>query len=539
MTTQILIGNALDVLRGMEPETVHCVITSVPYWGLRSYGTKPQVWGGKLDCDHHWTALGKKGGPAARQGYTSQRQSRRSAEENVKAAHASIGERCERCMAWRGEHGQEPTFALWLQHEVLIFREVKRVLRKDGTLFLNIGDAYATTPNGRSASDQKAAGGDDRTFRDKPNSTIGGIFKPKDRLLMPPRLAIALQEDGWWVRDEIIWHKLNPMPSSVNDRTCPAHEMVYHLVKSPRYFYDYVAIQEEFADDRMGRDYKEPDAWDTSTGAGGHGDFHKEGRGKGRKASERNRGGREDWFTKPNDIDPSGNGGKLKRSVWPLALEPFPDAHFATFPTKLIEPMILAGTSAKGCCVKCAAPWRRITEKFFKVQQDAPNSATRKAAQHDPGSKWATTGKGSTRGTVEHVTIGWYPTCKCFGVKPLPDYPEQPDKDAPKEERLEWKKASQKVFEVRLAMIEATAAKIKPIPATVLDPFGGAGTTGLVADMHGRNSILIELNPAYAKLARDRIRKELGQVKSELADDTGAGLPLLDAVVEHNEAEGL
>lgn len=477
MTTTLLVGHVLDVLKTLEDESVHCVITSPPYWGLRAYGTIPQVWGGRPDCDHVWKPIGKRGGPAQKQGATSQRAGRSNVDEQI-TRHISLGVKCERCLAWRGEHGQEPTFDLWLQHEVLIFREVKRVLRKDGSLYLNIGDAYSTTPNGRSAEDQNAAGTDNRTFRNKLNSTIGGIFKPKDRLMMPARLAIALHADGWWVRDEIIWNKKNPMPSSIKDRTCPAHEMVYHLTKAPRYFYDYVAIQEDFADDRMGRDYKEPDAWDTSTGDGGHGAFHKGGRGKGRKVSERNRGGREDGFTKPNDIDPSANGGRLKRSVWSLPLEPFPEAHFATFPTELIRPMIEAGTSTRGVCPHCGAPWQRVTEKVFTPQPDAPKSGKRKAGQTAPETRW----EGSEHGSVTCTTIGWQQSCKC------------------------------KAHE--------------PVPATVLDPFGGSGTTGLVADLLGRNAVLIELNPVYAQLARKRIRENLGKVKSEIPEDRPNDLPL-------------
>jgi DNA modification methylase len=333
MSITILQGDVCDRLRELPDESVNCVVTSPPYWGLRDYGVS-----GQLGLEH--------------------------------------------CLA---EH---------LAALVDVFRDVRRVLRKDGTLWLNYGDAYASAPNGRSAADTKSAGNDDRTFRDKPISTVGpiavqrpgaedrashgkeayrpghatrtaagGTLKPKDRMLLPARVAIALQDDGWWVRDEIIWHKPNPMPSSVKDRTTPAHEMIYMLTRSERYTYDNAAIREPFADARQGRD-------------GSH------------KESERDRGGRNDGYTKPNGIDPSANGGRNKRSVWSVCPKGFKEAHFATFPPDLIRPAILAGCPEGG---------------------------------------------------------------------------------------------------------------------TVLDPFFGAGTTGLVCQQTGRNCIGIELNPAYVAIAERRL----------------------------------
>lgn len=216
MTVDIRIGHVLDRLAEMPDESVHCVWTSVPYWGLRSYKTEPQVW------------------PTG----------------------------------WRGEHGLEPSFELWLEHEVIIFKEVRRVMRSEATLWLNIGDAYASSVNGTSAAETKAKGEDDRTFRDKPLNTATGVFKPKDRLMMPARLVIALQERvGFWLRDEIVWRKPNPMPSSVRDRTTPAHEMLYLLSKSARYFYDGYAIMEPCSPDTHARvSLKMPDNWDTGGG---------------------------------------------------------------------------------------------------------------------------------------------------------------------------------------------------------------------------------------------------------------------------------
>lgn len=512
MTTQILVGHVLDVLKTLETESVHCVVTSPPYYGLRSYNTQPQVWGGKAGCHHVWKRIGARAGAAAKKGINSHLRGTAVPEQQTKGAQASMGEKCEKCLAWRGEHGQEPSLDLWLEHEVLIFREVWRVLRKDGVLWLNIGDSYATSSNGRSAAAQKAAGTDNRTFRDKPFSTVGGIFKPKDRMGQPHRLVHALQADGWWWRDEIVWSKLNSMPSSVKDRTCPSHEFMFMLTKREHYFYDYVAIQEPLAEatvvDRIDGDRFRPDR-------GYPGD--QASAGNGRLVY---------------------NGMKIKRSVWPLALEPFPEAHFATFPQSLIRPAIEAGTPTRGCCLNCDAPWERITRAKFISQPDAPNSSVRKPGQTAPETRW-NTGQGSERGMVEHTTIGWYPSCKCLKAPPLPKYPPRPEikTDADGEETptaankkalVKWRQACGVIDDER-AVICAKLVPFKTQPATVLDPFGGSGTTGLVADMLGRDAILIELNPDYAQMARKRIRENLGRVKSDIPEDRPTDLPLFAA----------
>lgn len=298
---RILVGDVRARLAELGDDSVHCVVTSPPYWGLRDYGVPGQL-------------------------------------------------------------GLEPTLGEHLDTLVAVFREVRRVLRANGTVWLNYGDCYASAPNGRSAADTKATGNDDRTFRDKPFSTVGpvyeqqparrqsarrgrsgnlnnggpfgvgipsgrvvagGYLKPKDLVMAANRLAIALQDDGWWVRSENIWAKPNPMPDSVTDRPTVAHEKIWLLTKSARYYYDAPAVLEPFADARQGRD-------------------------GGKRPPQRNRGGRIDGFTKPNNIDPSHRGGRNLRTVWTIPIAPFPDAHFATFPPALAETCIKAGCPAGG-----------------------------------------------------------------------------------------------------------------------------------------------------------------------------------------------
>ncbi|OJT96811.1 MAG: site-specific DNA-methyltransferase [Rhizobium sp. 63-7] len=286
----------------MEPQSVHCCVTSPPYFGLRDYGVDGQL-------------------------------------------------------------GLEATPDEFVEAMVAVFREVRRVLRDDGTLWLNLGDSYAanrsyqvpSTKGGQKHGPGQSAGGK--------ASVIPDGLKPKDLIGIPWRVAFALQADGWYLRQDIIWHKPNPMPESVRDRCTKAHEYIFMFSKSPRYYFDSDAI-------------KEPAVSDHKSGNG----FKRDARKSYQNADGTPRGNDEQW---------TGVGGlRNRRSVWTVTTKPFKGAHFATFPPDLIEPCILAGCPEGG---------------------------------------------------------------------------------------------------------------------TVLDPFGGAGTTGLVAQAHGRNAILLELNPEYAAMARERI----------------------------------
>ncbi|MNZ18484.1 Modification methylase DpnIIB [compost metagenome] len=325
---QILVGDCLDLLRQIPDQTAHCCITSPPYYGLRDYGVDGQI-------------------------------------------------------------GLEESPAGFIARLVEVFREVRRVLRSDGTCWVNMGDSY------------------------RPDKQLMGI---------PWRLALALQDDGWHLRQDIIWNKPNPMPESVRDRCTKAHEYLFLLSKSPRYYFDQGAIREPAGRSGKGNangfrggayvnsstfdnatggkrtsvgNFATPAGWDTSIGEGGHGSFHRDGAARG---SRRNSFARESKYTagahgqkaqhRPGRDDIDYSQTRNKRSVWTVATRGFSGAHFATFPPDLIRPCILAGTPRGGL---------------------------------------------------------------------------------------------------------------------VLDPFGGAGTAGLVAMQEGRRSLLLELNPEYAELARHRL----------------------------------
>lgn len=433
MSIRILTGDCRAVLRSLPDESVHCCVTSPPYWGLRNYGVDGQI-------------------------------------------------------------GLEDHPLEWVQEIVQVFREIRRALRNDGTVWLNLGDKYAgsgcggasgaTTLEGSTdTQDQskiKRARLSDEKERPWTNGQVTPGFRDKQRLMLPARVALALQDDGWWIRDEIVWAKTNPMPSSVTDRTTPSHEMVYLLTKSQDYFFDATAIAEPSGWDPGNT--KAPDGWDTGSGA--HGSVHRSGREKGRAV----RSGNKERKTGEEGMT------RNKRSVWSIATEPFPEAHFATFPTGLVEPCILAGTSERGCCAQCAAPWERVTSQAYynpgNRATNGPRSVANRHLEH-----------GSTgfeqRLEKKTSTLGWYPTCRCDGDAALPVRPPAKDEKA----RAAW-------IATVLPMLKAVSGRLT-IAATVLDPFGGAGTTGLVADRLQRHAILIELNAEYVEMARRRFRKDL------------------------------
>ncbi|WP_409934622.1 DNA-methyltransferase [Mesorhizobium amorphae] len=236
-------ADCFEALAAMEPDSVDCVVTSPPYWGLRDYGTGRWE-GGDPNCDHR--------SPTMREGRNEDRASLAGSvatnNAQLRLAHDAP---CGKCGAVKvdAQIGLEPTLNEHLDAMVRVFEAVKRVLKPSGTLWINYGDCYATSPNGRSAADTKAIGNDDRTFRDKPFSTIGGVLKAKDLCMVPNRLAIALQEAGWWVRSEIVWAKPNPMPESIRDRPATSHEKIFLLTKAARYWYDAEAVRQNRVQD--------------------------------------------------------------------------------------------------------------------------------------------------------------------------------------------------------------------------------------------------------------------------------------------------
>ena len=474
MTVRILQGDVREQLATLPTHSVHCVVTSPPYWGLRAY----------LKVDHIDKPL-------------------------------EIGQEPRLdCLGWARGENCGSCYICTLRN---VFAGVWRVLRDDGTLWINQGDSYHNGDkggylNGRVVNSPiQAAGNLANDFVGAANRQPQPGLKPKDICAQPWRLALALQADGWYWRDEIIWHKKSCMPSSQRDRCTRSHEVVLMFSKSERYYYDIDAIKEpaqidtearyergrsddhKYADggpgnqtlnrgfDHIARDSwkgstfdkgktgevkhtrggtKVPAGWDTEPGAHGA-EKRRPDKDQGRvdqglKPAERIGGGagwRDDPGARPSMA--------TKRTVWSLGPEPFKEAHFATYPTKLVEPMILAGTSALGVCAACGSPWARKVSREFIPQGDVSEAKGIRGADGQKPLDVTDGRDGFPRGTTTTTTTGWAASCKCDAGD--------------------------------------------PVPATVLDIFGGAGTTALVADRHGRDAILLELNAEYAAMAKARI----------------------------------
>jgi DNA modification methylase len=224
-------GHTLSVLKEIPTESVQSVCTSPPYWGLRDYSTEPLIWDGDENCVHEWVEEIKKivGGHSGGIESSGLFCSKESIEKKAKGTGSNKNNKyafCQKCKAWKGSLGLEPTPELFVNHLVEIFREVKRVLRDDGTCWLNLGDTYSGSRGHGSQCDNKAAGKYKKEFTKykNPNRETGGVLKAKDLVGIPWRVAFALQADGWYLRQDIIWQKPSCIPESVKDRCTKSHE---------------------------------------------------------------------------------------------------------------------------------------------------------------------------------------------------------------------------------------------------------------------------------------------------------------------------
>lgn len=313
---ELILGNALDELRKLPSASVQSCITSPPYWAIRDYDIPPTVWatGSELECKHEWEWHSKKSG---------MRGGTNNPLFGAFKGDTHIGETsyafCKKCNAWNGALGLEPTLELFINNTVLLFEEVKRVLKDDGTLWLNIGDCYNSA--------KRVPGMD-----------------AKNLLGIPWRLALALQEHGWILRSDIIWHKPNPMPSGTADRPIVAHEYIFLFSKSPKYYYDADSIRVKQANTSFKGTPPNPDHQTkdeiiidgmSMTKAG----ELREG------AGSRPRGINDIMAKNGRFFNPK---GRHPHSVWKVATKAFPGAHFATFPSDLITPCVKAGAPEGG-----------------------------------------------------------------------------------------------------------------------------------------------------------------------------------------------
>lgn len=344
-------GDCLAVLQTLPEASVQCAVTSPPYWNLRDYGTAKWE-GGDTECTHE--RLGISADP--------KNPGKPSANGRPPRGEELNRWQC-RCGAIRVDEqiGLEETMGEYIEKLTTVFLEVRRVLKPDGVLWLNLGDSYAGSwgAQGRQGKTGELAGRSACAERQiaaaaKRKSGAGSIsradgLKPKDLCGVPWRVAFALQESGWWLRSDVIWCKGNPMPESVKDRPTRAHEYVFLMTKSERYFYDMEAVKEVASPDSHARygvnpKAKVPSGWDT--GPGSHRD--KTGRYKQDGHGRRNDGFNERYKVKQNESFSAAVKDVVEarnlRSWWHINPEPTPEAHFATYPIRLAERCILAGS---------------------------------------------------------------------------------------------------------------------------------------------------------------------------------------------------
>ncbi len=340
-------GAMPQALIGVPDASIHCAVTSPPYLWARDYGCAPIDW------------------PEV--------------EYRPMAGLAPIVIPAQRCAL-----GLEATPEAYVGHLVAVLREVWRVLRVDGSLWLNLGDTYASGGRGGGGSYQSerrayAANACKKGWRKAP-----AYLKDKDLVGVPWRVALALQADGWWLRSDVIWAKPNPMPESIEDRPTKSHEHLFVLARSGAYYYDLDALREPAADPRRPTRAEGPKAFRGQAALRPRGPKRVPLEGAHGAAGSDGLGAR----SFPSTQAPA---GRNKRDVWVIATQPYNGAHFATMPEALAANCIRASSSERGCCRACGAPWRRV------VEMRGPLSSER-----------------------ERVTVGWSPKCACAIGEPVP-----------------------------------------------------------------------------------------------------------------------
>lgn len=448
---KIICGHVLDVLKQIPDDTIDCVITSPPYWSLRDYKTDGVIWDGDSDCAHEW-------------------EKEVTMHDNLRyraGANSSVGNNtnpeiytnklinnvfCIKCNAWKGSLGLETTFDIYLSHLLSIFAQVKRVLKKTGTCFVNLGDTYSASPPGNKPNTTYLSSGlpnsmENQEMRRSAQARTKDFGVPtKSLCLIPERFAIGMVDSGWLLRNVIVWHKSNVIPSSAKDRFTVDFEYVFFFVKNRKYWFEQQFEPHKVDSiERYDSEFRTlPRAWIDKNASPMSG-----GKKVNFKFSEQ---------------------GRNRRCVWNIPTQPFKDAHFATFPEALIEPMIQAGCP-EFVCQKCG----KARKKKYKLHG---KSTTEKIAERQFSGKRGINGvrqaldySGGHENNIREKEFRGYTDCDCGAC-----------------------------FDSGI----------------VLDPFIGSGTTAIVAIKNNRHWIGIDLNESYCDMARKRIKEHCKQLILDL-----------------------
>lgn len=469
VSQRLYCGNAVDVLKGLPSASVHCVVTSPPYWGLRAYATD--------------------GSPL--------------------------------------EIGREQTPKEYVHALVTLFREIRRVLRDDGNVWLNLGDSYASGTVGR--NDTERISGPVGTRIAPPTSKLykGSALEtvkesrsglPSGNLVgIPWRVAIALQADGWILRSDMPWIKRSALPESVSNRPAKALEYIFMFCKRSGYFYDAEAVRQKSVSFYKPTDFIPDSAKDRAATAATA--ASRNNRSTEAVSNGRNFRNADLYFEsiKPphglicvNDemvgLDVTSAGG-------------YSGSHYASYPVNLIKPLIKAGTSERGCCAVCGAPWERVVLRHASVLlKDAPKGQASHESRGGGNRGASSTVGGGRRIDGSTSTVGWQPSCECYGSfvkrKVIVEVPvslegssnEIGDRDRSIASNRNGitgsldgaeRETTTEEREVNVYVSDLPLDDHPTIPCTVLDPFAGSGTTGLVCHQLGRRFVGIDLSREY------------------------------------------
>lgn len=503
---QIIHNDCRIALKQLEKESVDCIITSPPYFSLRKYAISDSLWGGDENCQHEFNSFIRKGVS----GGTASEKVKIKGQENYQIVENTKQGFCLKCNAWQGQLGLEPTPDLYIEHLVSVFDLCKDVLKKEGTLWVVIGDSYNSQPPGNKTlesnirNQQKAKGHATDCFNAQKNKNVVANIQSKSLLLIPFRFALAMQQKGYIIRNVLIWKKSNCIPQSMNDRFTVDFEYIFLFVKNKKYYFE-----QQF------ENWTDKNKHDIKRSIEGHNQY----KGKWVKKPKDNysldeskvlgnaligRNMRSVWQSPlmklKNDLTQEQKLFAIKRlseenviistiishnivvdyesvpddtreyfeevekeiySVWTVPTQPLKQKHYASYPKKLVERMIRAGCP-EFVCSKCGKAKRK--KIFYKGE--------------------STSEKIKQRGTTEKRDID--------GIKQSLDYKGGHETNIRDIEKIEY---------------ETCNCNVPFIPGTVLDPFAGSGTTGIVARQLNRDFILIEVGQEYIDIIKERMEE--------------------------------